>query len=132
MKLCPLCRSNHQNNHNIINYNDKNYLCKKHNDNFIKYCKDCKENICILCEKDHKTHDNIYLGDMIINKEDLLKESEKLSKIIDKLRDNIEEMKNRLNKVLYNIKIYDKINKYIIRNYDEKKRYYNILGNKTK
>ena len=49
---------NHDNSHNIINYNDKNYICRKHNEKFVKYCKECKENICMLCQNEHKNHDN--------------------------------------------------------------------------
>ena len=49
-KLCPLCKAIHNPNHNIINYEDKNYLCKKHNDTFIKYCKTCKENMYYMSE----------------------------------------------------------------------------------
>ena len=129
LKLCPLCKSIHNNNHNIINYNDKNYICKKHNDNYIKYCKECKENMCILCENEHNNHDIIYLGNMIINKDDLIKENEELKNIIDKLRENIEEIKNMLNKILNNVEIYYKINKEMIDNYDNKKRNYYILKN---
>jgi len=70
MKLCTLCKLIHEKDHKIIKYNDKNYICAKHNDNYIKYCKECKENICMLCEKAHKNHDNIYLGDMMVNKDD--------------------------------------------------------------
>ena len=33
--LCPLCKSIHDNNHNVIIYDLKNYFCKKHNDSFI-------------------------------------------------------------------------------------------------
>ena len=54
MKLCPLCKSSHNKNHNIINYNDKNYICNKHNELFIKYCNECRENMCMLCENEHK------------------------------------------------------------------------------
>ena len=31
INLCPLCKSKHNNTHKIINYNDKYYICKKHN-----------------------------------------------------------------------------------------------------
>ena len=31
MDLCPICSSNHDKNHNIINYDNKNYICEKHN-----------------------------------------------------------------------------------------------------
>ena len=53
IKLCPLCKSSHNKNHNIINYNDKNYICNKHNELFIKYCNECRNNLCIFCVNDH-------------------------------------------------------------------------------
>ena len=46
--LCPLCKFNHDKNHNIINYNDKNCICTKHNEKYIKYCKECKKNLCFF------------------------------------------------------------------------------------
>ena len=46
--LCVLCKSTHNKNHNIINYEQKNYLCFMHYDSFFKYCHSCKKNICIL------------------------------------------------------------------------------------
>ena len=39
MNLCPLCKSIHDKTHSIINYNDKNYICNKHCEKYIKYCK---------------------------------------------------------------------------------------------
>ena len=36
INLCPLCRSIHNKNHNFIKYEDKNYICKKHNDSYAK------------------------------------------------------------------------------------------------
>ena len=56
INLCPLCKSNHNPNHKIINYDNKNYICEIHDVNYIKYCKDCKLNICIYCPKEHKNH----------------------------------------------------------------------------
>ena len=49
--MCSLCKSIHDKNHIIINYDDKNYICKKHKEIFVKYCKTCKEDICVICEK---------------------------------------------------------------------------------
>ena len=37
IKLCSLCKYKHNKRHNIINYNEKNYICKKHKVGFIKY-----------------------------------------------------------------------------------------------
>ena len=34
--ICPLCKSNHDKLHKIINYDDKNYICNKHNEIFVK------------------------------------------------------------------------------------------------
>ena len=71
--ICPLCKSIHDKNHNIINFNDKNYICKKHNDIFNKFCKACNENICIFCEEEHKNHDIIDLSSIIIKKDEFSK-----------------------------------------------------------
>ena len=49
MNICPLCKSNHNNNHKLINYNNKNYICEIHKKDYNRYCKDCKINICLLC-----------------------------------------------------------------------------------
>ena len=37
--LCVLCKVVHDKSHNIINYDNKNYICNKHNEAFVKYCK---------------------------------------------------------------------------------------------
>ena len=31
INLCPLCKYKHDKSHNIINFNKKNYICKRHN-----------------------------------------------------------------------------------------------------
>ena len=49
--ICPLCKSIHDENHIIINYDNKNYICDQHNEAFNKYCEDCKENICFFLRK---------------------------------------------------------------------------------
>ena len=49
--LCPLCKSNHDKTHIVINYEDKNYICKKHNESYIKYCETCKENVRIVIDR---------------------------------------------------------------------------------
>ena len=40
MNLCPLCKNNHTKEHNIINYDEKDYICEKHNQKYISYCED--------------------------------------------------------------------------------------------
>ena len=130
INLCPLCKFNHDKNHNIINHNDKKYICKKHNDRYIKYCKKCKENICFLCINEHNNHNIIDLINIIPNKDELLKNLKYLNEIIDKFKNSIKEMDNILNKVLNYIEIYYKIISIIIKHYNNKNRsyenYYNL------
>ena len=41
--LCPLCKSNHDKKHKVIDYDKKDFLCNEHNDFYISYCNDCKK-----------------------------------------------------------------------------------------
>ena len=65
--ICPLCKSKDNNEHIIINYEDRNILCNKHNEIYTKYCDECKINICMKCIKDHKNHKGTNYGDIIAN-----------------------------------------------------------------
>ena len=56
MCLCPICMSMHDNNHKIINYDDKEYICDIHGEIYNSFCNECKKNICIECEKSHNEH----------------------------------------------------------------------------
>ena len=38
INLCPLCKLSHDKGHNIINYDDKNYICYNHNESYNKFC----------------------------------------------------------------------------------------------
>ena len=50
LKLCPLCKSNHDNSHDFIDYDTKNYYCDIHYDIYNSYCNNYKKDICVLCE----------------------------------------------------------------------------------
>ena len=126
--ICPLCNSNHDKGHLIINYDDMNYVCKKHNDTFIKYCKTCKENICIMCEDKCDSHDILELGKILINKGILLKTEDELKNILAQFASKI-KVKEIFDKVNGNIKLLNKIINNIINSYDMKKRNYYKLQN---
>ena len=127
--LCLLCNSNHDKKHNIINYDDKNYICQKHNENFIIFCEDCNANICFGCENEHSNHKTIYLGKILPNKNNILKEMKDLRKIIEAFKNKIEEIKKIFDKIADSLEIYYEINEKMINNYEIKKRNYQVIKN---
>ena len=67
--ICPLCKSIHDKNHIIIEYDKRNVICNKHNDFYVKYCNECNKNICFKCEREHKNHNKIDYGNIMPNNE---------------------------------------------------------------
>ena len=69
--LCNNCKMNHtdSNNHNLINYQKCDSLCKIHSNTFSWYCSNCKKNLCIYCKKEHKNHSLIDLSEFNFSKE---------------------------------------------------------------
>ena len=65
MNLCPLCKSNHDKTHKIINYEQKNYICNLHNKEYNSYCEKCHKDLCLLCKKEHKGHKIISYDEII-------------------------------------------------------------------
>jgi len=129
LNLCPICYFNHDKNHNIINYDDKNYICEEHNNKYIAYCKDCKQNICIFCEQNHKNDNLINYGLLIPNIDNINNDLNQLKLQKNKLINEIKEIINKLNKVIENFDIYYNINENLINNYDKNKMNYEILYN---
>ena len=131
INLCPLCLQSHKNdNHIIINYDDKNYLCRKHNEKFIEYCEQCKENICFFCKGEHKEHKNLIdLQEMIIDKLEILNEMKSTGILIENTIKFITDIKNKFDIVLKNIEILYNVNKTFVENYDLSKRNYQLLKN---
>ena len=85
VNLCPLCKSNHNKNHNIINYEQKNCICKEHGEAFTSYCKTCKKDICMSCDEKHDEHDIEFYQKMRVKKEHLKEYIIELRKNIDQL-----------------------------------------------
>ena len=127
--LCPICKDYHSKNHNIINYDLKNYTCSEHGDNYNSYCKKCKINICIACENYHLNHDLILFGKLIPKKEDLNDKVKELNNKVKKFKEEINELKNILNYVIENVDNYYNIINNIYSSFELKKRNYEILSN---
>ena len=126
--ICPLCKLNHNKQHKIINYDDKYYICDKHNEIYFSYCEECKINLCALCEE-HKKHKRVLFSDILLKKEELVKINKQLKEKIYLFNNDIKMLINILNEVMNKINIYYKINGDIIKNYDDnnKNRNYETL-----
>ena len=126
--ICLLCKEKHSSNHNLINHDQKNYVCEEHGEFYHSYCYSCNKNLCTSCENAHKTHVVESFGTMIKDKNILLEENEALRKDIEKLNKVISDIITKLNKVKENFGIYYEIHKSIISN-NNKFRNYEILFN---
>ena len=127
--LCPLCRTTHDKKHKIIDYEEKYYICEKHKDLYSKYCEQCKENICMLCEKQHKDHKAIYFGEIMSDKDEIISKKDEFKKKLDVFNNTIRDIIKRLNSVIDNMEIYYRIINELFENYDLNKRNYQILSN---
>ena len=98
--ICPLCKSIHDKNHNIINYEQKEYICEIHNEYYVKYCNTCSINICLSCYNKHNKHDIISYENIIPDIDELENKIIKLKDSIDIFKSDIKIMINKLNKVI--------------------------------
>ena len=131
--ICPLCKSLHDKEHTLINYDDKNYICKKHNEKFTRYCEECKIDICVLCENKHEEHKTLSHSKILIDIKKLRNKMDDLRNIkkkIKKFNENIKEIIKKFNKTMEYMEIYYNINNKILNDYENNKnRNYNILLN---
>jgi len=130
--LCSLCKATHakkNNNHNIIKYSQKNFICFDHEVNYNLYCNTCKKNLCMACENEHSEHDTISFGRLFPNQKELNESMNEFKANIKKLEDEfpkiIEKLKNILENIKNNMNIYLKINNDINNSFDIKSKNYN-------
>ena len=129
INLCPSyndSESIHDNTHNVIDYEQKKYICEKDGELFTSYCFTCKKNICQSCEDEHNNHDLIPFSRLLKKRDELIKQNENLRNDIDKFKLIINNITKKLNKVSENIETYFDINKMLVnisrknyRNYEE-------------
>ena len=119
INLCPLCKISHNKefkDHKIIDYNPNNWLCNIHCENYISYCNKCHKNLCESCCLYHnKNHFLYYFKDLlqIDNEESYLNE---LNTKINFLKEQIYDIKLKLDKFMENIYIYHNLFNNTIKN----------------
>ena len=127
INLCPLCHNKHNQYHNLVDYDLKNYTCPKHNESFISYCKTCQINICFSCQKDHNMHDIILIGDIQPDKDDLCIKLIEFRDKIDEFSDNLNKIIDRFMTVKDNLEILYQIYYDMLDKYEDKYRNYEVF-----
>ena len=101
--LCGLCKHNHNEDKNdIIPYKKYDFICKIHSSLYSFYCINCKKNLCINCQVEHKNHDMIDLSKFNYNQESIRELEEKINIFenkINNLNDFIQNFINEINKI---------------------------------
>ena len=129
MILCPFCKSNHDENHIIVDQGAVNYKCKNHGEVYISYCQICAKNLCILCEKSHNKEHRIIDYRKLIYNDDVSKKLNELREKIDKFNKEIKLIIDKLNCVINNMEIYYEINNDIFNSYKKTKKNYQTYIN---
>jgi len=63
---CKKKHSKENPSHKLININNLDSTCLEHNTSISKYCKDCKKNICVKCQRSsHEGHSFLDLGEIL-------------------------------------------------------------------
>ena len=127
--LCQLCKSVHDKKHNIIDYEDKNFVCNLHSETFFSYCLDCKKDICMICESEHNGHKIVTYGSIFPNLNKLKEETNNFNSKKEGLKNDIKGVINKLNYLLETLDNYYEIYEDVINCYGNKKRNYSLLQN---
>ena len=133
MNLCVLCKSIHDKEHNIIYYDNKNFICNQDNKPFIKYCENCKTDICLSCANKHKDHNVLSYKQKAFDVNDLRKKMDVLNNDINKFKDNLNVIITKLKKIMDNMDAYYNINKSILNIYEKSNNlnYYLLINLKN-
>ena len=82
--------------HYTVKYEDKNYYCEKHCDEFIKYCFTCKKNLCKDCVEEHQEH-------KIANYDEMSSDIDGYKKVLQKMENNIKDLDIVINNIKYKL-----------------------------
>ena len=128
--LCLLCKQKHDESHTLTKYEQKDYICPKHNSMFIKYCRQCKLNLCIMCDEEHEeTHDILEYKKMAPKKSEINTQLSTLKKEVDIFQKEVLISIEKLNELIRLTDAYYQLKTEILNSYDIRNTNYNILEN---
>ena len=115
--LCGSCISIHDKTHNIINFQEKYFICNLHYESYNSYCFTCKKDLCPCCNKEHEKHTIISNTKMI---SDISKDKEEIKIFFEKkeclkkdINDIINKFQNLINSIDNFFELYENIINFI-------------------
>ena len=129
INLCPLCILKHDKSHYIIDYENKCFICKFHHEPYNSYCQNCKNDICIMCEKEHEGHKIKTYGKIMPDLKNINNNLKNSRIKIDEYKNFLNEIIKKLNNLRDNLEIYYKIYNDIIQTYNIRNRNFILLEN---
>lgn len=73
---------NNPKKHLQVKYDQKNYFCDKHFQKYVKYCFNCRKNLCQDCSVEHKNHS--------------IKDYDSMSPIIKEIKNDLDKIKEKM------------------------------------
>jgi len=92
--LCSKHKEEHDKTHKQVRYDNKNYICEKHFEKFIKYCFLCNKNLCKDCSKEHKGKNH-----MVQSYESLAPKLDDIKKDLNIIKEKISKLEIFINKI---------------------------------
>ena len=115
--------------HSIINYEELNYICDRHNNSYELYCKLCKKNLCKICISEHNGHEIIPFQSFLTSISNIKEELGEMRKTIDSFKKVINSINNVLTNVVDNMELYYKINCDIYNSFKKNHLKFEVLSN---
>ena len=126
LDLCPFCRNDHNKNHRICEYRNRDFICGEHDMTYVSYCKKCKKNLCFSCEEAHNKRDYIKFSNLF-NNQNIKNKFNDFKYFIDKSKEDIKEIFDTMNKVIEKCEIFYKMYKKFYYDLQKKEANYYIL-----
>lgn len=127
--LCQLCKSLRDKTHNIIDYDDKFFTCELHYESYYSYCEDCIKDLCISCASEHGGYKILTYGSLLPNIKKLKDKNNNFNTKIEAFKNDIKDIINKLNDLMYSIDNYYPLYQRIINSYGNTKINYFLLPN---
>lgn len=132
--LCETCKNDHfeGEDHIVIEYKKRFCFCKIHLKDYVSFCEKCRKNLCPSCESAHSGHKIKLFKDWLIselNYSNSKKTLKRLNEKVAKIKDVINGMPCKPDKVVQGVETFYKINEKIINNYNPQYCNFQILSN---